>query len=349
MSEIIKIIRTKREDRTNKDLWLVWNKLLDAPFISIRKSSKVVNDILDRLLFTSKSRIMSYEFCQTTFKYSYIFGINPPQQEFYRKIGGNLHYVMEILYNYVNVDDIIKLRNIKNYIYNLIYSLIPEKFSDRIFNYIDVMVKNIALFEDSKVQRIRTTGGLTKENLERYYYPIKEERELGIENYITYECGKVDATYNIYNEDTGKDSILVVDYKFGVPKYMDTYIYAERSIRKEVCFYKRLMKEAGSMYIDKDGNMQLFQRREADYGMIIYFQDLRTAKAFKMEPGDYYDLSITINKYWDSIENNSFNQIHGAQEWCMDRCPYFWKYCYPYENKWKILRSMGNIFSEQET
>jgi len=336
--EIVEVIRN--ENRSKEELKFVWEKLLKNPMVHIPKSVGVVNKILDKLKYISKSRLMTYNFCQTVFKYGYIYNLNVEQQQFYMKWGSRLHWVMEVLYNFIDLDKIVRMDNILKYIRTLILNkIVPKrfKFEGDIGKYVMNMIQNIAIFEQSKFRKIQNFG-MNKENLERYFIPITTE--LGIENYHTYKVGFIDAEYNIPDKFGGKDKLCVVDYKFGQPKYYIDEGYEQEGIKTETTFYKMLREEPGAMQLDKETKtMKILPYKRVDFGMIVYFQDLATAKMHRFNELDIASLNENIEQFWGSLNKCWFLQKWRAMQYCMNQCPFHWDYCFKYEKKWSYLRN----------
>jgi len=347
----LKLIHKPRDERTESDLKCAFEILFQADgtvsrYFRYDEVRERMNDLLDSLQMCSKSRMMSCDLCPFSVKCKYIVKAEQKLPEIAR-IGKNLHFAGETFWKRANrsltedpLCDELKNARDDNELYRIIlkrfFDLVPER-SKQILD----LASSFAKFEFERISGIFGDLGKAKDVIDEFVKPV--HCELAIENYSNDLMGIIDRI-----DRTSNGEYLLIEYKFGKPKYMDIN-WQERLITKEISFYKLLLDGNEVYEIERDTfNAKKISVRAPKYGAMIFFQDLQNSNMmFEIEREHIESAEKSVQSYWERLNTGNFKPkpLFSKNSDCMDWCGYYDEIC-EHNDEWKAVDAVGDIVWE---
>jgi hypothetical protein len=214
------------------------------------------------------------------------------------------------------------LKQLRQYIDSMFSRVVVE--SDELTSKLS---KAFVQFESERISEIFTQLGVSRSVIDRYVIPVATE--IAIENYSNKTMGIIDRI-----DRTTNDAYIVIEYKFGKPKYADVP-WQYRLIMRELCFY-RLLLEGNSVYVvnDGDGNLQHISEKFDEkplpyYGSMIFFADVANSQcAYTLNKRSVNACRKAIERYWNAMNEGMYKptvRITPHSD-CADYCQFF-TYC----------------------
>ena len=337
MISVIEIIEKNEKDRTKDELLYCFDILYksDNTVTKYLEYSDIpnFNEILNNLRLLSKSRFFTFEWCPFRFKCSYIVKYRVESNLKIMVDGSNLHLNDQQFWESIKPDEfMIQNERIFEFIFHRCLSLIPITVELDEFNI--KMIKAFSGFESKRIIKIFEEKGQTIETIKKYVIPIIIETK--IENWSRKLMGIIDRGDMLTN-----DTHALVEYKYGKPKFWETY--KEKAILDELAFYNILVQGKEVYAIEKKDGKDICIPLEEKlgftpkfyYGSMLFFQDLKnTGHLFKITNSKMRGILTRIKKFWNAIETGQFPAK--GNDSCYQWCPYYWDLC-EHNEFWKNI------------
>lgn len=338
---MMQIFRKKKEELTEediekvRDLYYNYNDFSDYNVEEINtlatKTNEEIINIIDGLRYLSKSKLFAYLFCPQQFKYRYIHNIPEGEIEI-AEYGKNVHKVLQFLYDYIEIKDLIKYNeDITKYLFDTMVKMCTDIYS--LYPNLNIILEKIAKYENFRFQNIKRIVGLSELNIKKYYFPLF--REIHLRNDRLYLSGIVDSIFILQN-----DKILIVDYKSGKPKDLNDQ-YGFKNVVDEMNFYRILIEDKDT-YCINDINFKL-NKYKVELVQMLFLKDMENSKAI---PVNYLgeDIKFKFIEYFDSLFNNNYKpRYFRNNDFCMRMCPFF-NYCIKINKQFNNILELDNKY-----
>ncbi|MFW9881940.1 MAG: hypothetical protein ACFFG0_53430 [Candidatus Thorarchaeota archaeon] len=289
----------------------LYNSLVKEETYHIEFSKSFLDEMIERLKYSSKSGKSSVSYCTQQFKYKRILNV-PINRDIFdsveisSRIGKNCHFVYDKVWDKINLNTIRKFNyyeDISKYFYKKCISFIPlNEIAIPIYKY---LLKQYSDYESFRIMEIlNEIGNTTTAN--KYIEPVY--RELALFNEDSNNKGIIDVILRLIN-----DEITITDYKTGKPKYYFPYEENEeiieptewdkKDIAYEISEYFDLLNGKVYRFLDKD-NYKLFDPPLVNYGRVLYLRDwIRTYNFLEINE-EIMDVSKEIERKYINIINS---------------------------------------------
>jgi len=321
-----------------------------------------IDKVRTKFNYMSKSGKANIYWCQQQFKYSrlllpdiedwkrlYIVLNIPILEEFVNdrltisgKIGGNVHLVMNRVWDVIDVDKIKSFKSseeISDYIFNRCISFIPmDEIANNMYEY---FFRQYSDYESFRISSIINELG-TNNSIKKYIVPEKEYRELKVENKSIGKAGVIDVLLRLLD-----DSYAITDYKTGKPKYYYNQFYdgckfpsdkwEKKDIEREITEYFLLVQE-GAFKVINENDMIEMDPINVRFGRILYLSDwVNTCQYVEINPEMIVDSKKTDDIIEDCVNTGFFRRR--ITQYCPINCEFYQvcKNSYEFRKKYKDL------------
>lgn len=272
--------------------------------VMLNRTDEEIKNMIMSLRYVTKTRLLSFEFCEMSYFFSDILGISYPVSDNIL-FGSYIHRIMDLLYDYL---DYTKLLSDP---FNIIFQTLCELARENIYffpNFKEMLI-NISNYEASRLKLIIDFCMNNNLNPIKYFKPLF--KEVMITNEKLRMRGRID---NI--SLNGDNTLIIIDYKSGKVKKDDKYLLANAN--KELGFYKCIVEDKDSVGFGCEFD------RNVSFCQLLYLRDLYNSPLLKTSEIDTSGLMFDVLNYFDKVYHNNFKpRKFRNKEYCLRMCNFY--------------------------